>query len=587
MSEKHWLVAEAAPDEWHAQFPELSHTLRHLLWHRGIRTPEAAEEFLHPDYGRHVHDPFLFRDMRKAVERVLEVIAAVEVVGIFGDYDADGVTGSVILASTLRALGAKIEIYIPHREKEGYGLSKAAVSFFLDRGAKIIITCDCGIASVEEIAMAQAGGVAVIITDHHTIPEKIPNAFAILHPLVPGNGYPFLYLTGGGVAFKFACALIFESCKKSSLPTTNSSLPTPHSIAEGFEKWLLDLVAISTVADVGKLIGENRVFVKYGLIVLQKTRRLGLKKLYAKASIDPRSIDAWSIAFQITPRINAAGRMDHASSAFKMLMTETEAEAEEFASFLIRVNTERQKVTERMIEEAKRQIGAGEGKSFLSAYQEDWPLGVVGLVAGRIAEEYGKPTLIACKTPMGHLAGSIRSIPQFDVVPALHEAKSHMMRYGGHPMAAGFSVENIDIYGRLCQKLDEVARERLAGVDMRRTLRIDAELSLQEINWKLWGALESMEPFGEGNSRPKFAARRLSVVAVDRVGNGGKHLRLTVAGATGGRRKMIGFNFGDWARKIELGERVDVAFELGVNEWNGNRELQMKIADLRLSEKEG
>lgn len=576
MSEKQWLIAESAPAEWHAQFPEFPSALRHLLWHRGIRTPEAAEEFLHPDYSRHLHDPFLFRDMRKAVERILEVIAAGEIVGIFGDYDADGVTGSVILASTLRALGAKIEIYIPHREKEGYGLSQVAVSFFLERKAKIIITCDCGIASVEEIAAAQVGGIAVIITDHHTIPEKTPDAFATLHPLISGGGYPFPYLTGGGVAFKLACALVQEYRRR------YSHLP----IEEGFEKWLLDLVAISTVADVGKLIGENRALVKYGLIVLQKTRRLGLQKLYSLAKIDPRSIDAWSIAFQITPRINAAGRMDHASSAYKMLMSETESEAEEFVSKLILVNTERQKVTERMMGEAKRQIGTGEGKFFLCAYQEDWPLGVVGLVAGRIAEAYGKPALIACKTPMGHLAGSIRSIPQFDVVPALHEAKSFMMRYGGHPVAAGFSIENFEAYGKLCQKLDDVAREKLAGADLRRTLRVDAEVLLQEVNWELWGALESMEPFGEGNPRPKFMARNLSVAAVDRVGNGGKHLRLTVAGSTGGTKKMIGFNLGDWARKLELGERVDVALELGVNEWNGNRELQMKIVDLRLSEKD-
>ncbi len=348
----------------------------------------------------------------------------------------------------------------------------------------------------------------------------------------------------------------------------------------------MDLVAVSTVADVGKLTGENRTLVKYGLVVLQKTRRMGLRTLYGLAGIKPETIDAWSIAFQITPRINAAGRMDHANAAYELLMSETPEDALRCARAIMSANIERQKVTERILAEAKRQIGSGEGKFFLSAYHADWPLGVVGLAAGKLAESYGKPVLLACNTEMGHLAGSIRSIRAFDVIPALREVSAHLLKFGGHPMAAGFSVADPDALDRVRQGLDDIARAKLAGVDTRPTLAVDLALPLAEVGWDLWGELADMEPFGESNPRPIFAAQGLPLVALDRVGNAGKHVRLTVRDEKNTPRAMIGFGISDQAATLEIGDRLDIAFELGVNQWNGNRELQLKIADFRLSEKE-
>lgn len=569
MQEKQWIIADPAPKEWQEKFPELPPILRQLLWNRGIESQEAIDEFLNPDY-EDLHDPYLFKDMEKAVELIFTAIAKKEKIGVYGDYDADGITGAVILVSTLKALGAQTEVYLPNREKEGYGLNKEAVNFLIKKGVKLIVTCDCGIANFEEVALAKYHGTDVIITDHHHVPEQVPPADAILHPLVSDSGYPFKGLTGGGVAYKFAHGLILKDKRQK----------VKGKIEEGFEKWLLDLVAISTVADVGKLIGENRTLVKYGLMVLRKTRRLGLLKLYEVAGIKQAEIDAWSIAFQITPRINAAGRMDHANAAYKLLISQDEGEARQLALDLNKSNSERQQVTEKIINDAKKQMGDFK-KYFLSAYTKEWPAGVIGLAAGRIADEFYKPTMIGCENTNGQSVGSIRSIGQFNIIEALEESKDLMAKFGGHPKAAGFSLRDFSQWPLLVNHLEETAKMRLRGFDLRPALKIDTEISLVEANWDLCQILEMMEPFGEGNSQPKFLSTNVRIIKMDIVGNGQKHLRLNVADDSNLFYKMIGFSFGERSKSFSIGDKIDVVFELGVNEWNGNRELQLKIVDFR------
>lgn len=571
--EKEWVVAEPAPQDWQNKFPELPSVLRQLLWNRDLRAQEAIDEFLNPDYGEDLRDPFLFKEMDKAARRVFEAIKNKEKIAIYGDYDADGVTGSIILETTLESLGADIsEVHLPHREKEGYGLNKEAISHLISIGSKLIITCDCGIANFDEVEMAQNQGVDIIITDHHHIPPRIPPAFAILHPFLPDSGYPYQLFTGGAVAYKFACGLI-QRCRE---------LGDNCQVEEGFEKWLLDLTAISTVADVGKLIGENRTLVKYGLVVLKKTRRLGLKKLYEAASIRPESIDAWSIAYQIAPRINSAGRMNHASAAYKLLMSADENEAQKLASELNQTNQARQHEADRIASAAKKQIIESKNKYFLSAFKDSWQAGLIGLVAGKLAEEFYRPVVVGCQNEEGKIVGSARSIEQFNIIEAFNKNKNLMLKFGGHPKAAGFTVENINKWQELTEKLERIAQNELEELDLRPSVDIDMEINLSQADWELWRILETMEPFGEGNPKPKFLTKNLEIVNLEQVGNDGKHLRLFVADEARKPHKMIGFCFGKWCERLAPGNRIDVIFEVGINQWNGNQELQLKIIDLKL-----
>jgi single-stranded-DNA-specific exonuclease len=308
--ERKWEVASKIDDEIKARFPEIAPTVLQLLWNRGLRTQAAIDEFLNPDYGRDLHDPFLFRDMSKACERLGRACREREKIAVHGDYDADGVCAAAIAVTTLRALGAEAGVFLPHREIDGYGLNRRTVERLAAEGVKVIVTCDCGIANAAEVALAREKGMDVIITDHHALPAELPGAFATIHPQVPGETYPRDGLAGGGVAWKLAQALVRRAARG------GVALPP------GFEKWLLDLVAISSVADLVPLLGETRTLVKYGLVVLGKTRRVGLRELmlaagvYAEDGRPRRAIDSATIGFQIAPRLNAAGRLDHANAAF-------------------------------------------------------------------------------------------------------------------------------------------------------------------------------------------------------------------------------------------------------------------------------
>ena len=631
--ERNWILTDPADPKWQGQFPEVHAVTRQLLWNRNVRDAEAIKKFLNPSY-EDLYDPFLFKDMEKVVARLNRAIEAGEKIFVYGDYDADGVPGAVIIKSTLDALGAVTGIYIPHREREGYGLNSGAIAYMLEQGGKIVITCDCGISNAAETAEAMSKGLEVIITDHHRIPEIVPKPFAALHPLIPGETYPNKFLTGGGVAFKLAQGLLsrvpplrirggeppphgggeggvtrFHNPPQPSLTFPPKADPPRAEMEgenlEGFEKWLLDLVAISTVADVGKLLDENRTLVKYGLMVLNKTRRVGLQKLYETAGIKAGTLDTYSIGWQIAPRINAAGRMDHANVAFALLTTTDTGEAETLAAQLNAANVERQKATDVALKSARAQIGDGQvsgvrfqvsgGAYLLAAYDPSWNPGVIGLVAGRLMEEFRRPVLIGTRNEKGVIVASARSISEFNIVEALAVSKQYLMKFGGHPKAAGFSVESEEKWHGLIEHLQEMAYKALHEVDVRPSLTIDADISLAQVDWELVTQVQSLEPYGEGNPRPRFLLHGLQVLGFDGVGNNGKHLRLTVADdarkpaqnsagqnfQSGKPQKMIGFNCGQWCAKLKAGDLIDTVVEVGVNEWNGQKNIELKIVDLR------
>ncbi len=543
-----------------------------LLWNRGLQTQVAIDEYLNPDWVQDVHDPYLFRDMRKAVERVYEAVGAKQPIAVFGDYDADGVSSAVILSDTLKKLGAQVEVYLPHREREGYGLNNDAVTYLHGKGAKVLITCDCGIANVAQVAFANTLGVDVIVTDHHQRQVELPQAFAILHCGLEDETYPFKYLSGGGMAFKLVQGLLrYDGC------------PLSQAERESYEKWLLDLVAISTVADMVRLQGENRTLVKYGLVVLRKTKRLGLRKLIEAAGLKFERLDAYSIGFQIAPRINAAGRMDHANAAYALLMSEEPGEATELARALNLTNSERQKLTDEMFQSSILQIGELKDNQYLvHAFEPSWSLGMVGLVAGKLVQEYGRPALVLCENG-GKVAGSGRSgIGNFDLAAALEECKEYLTSWGGHREAAGFSMpkENLEHF---LKAFDALAARELKGADLAPVIKVDVELPLPQTDWELVAQVEQLEPVGQQNPSPRFISRALKVTDLAPVGSTGQHLKLSLEG-NGVSRKFILFRQGETGAQLSVGTQVDVVYEVGVNEWNGNRELELKVVDIKKSE---
>ncbi len=575
---KTWHVAESAPPEAKTTLPNLHPVALGLLWNRGVRTQEAMEQFLNPDWVRDTHDPAIFKNMEAAVARVFRALEEGEFIAVHGDYDADGVCGSTVLLSTLRDLCnsmgfdyENISGYIPHREKEGYGVSIATMELLSEeRGVSLVITVDCGISNKPAIDRGLELGMDTIVCDHHAMPETLPVGAILLHPQVPGEDYPNKNLCGTGVAFKLASALIIEARNR------GANLP------EGYEKWLLDLVAIATVTDVMPLTGENRVLERFGLKVLNKTKRPGLKALIEVAGGKPGELDTYSIGFQIGPRLNAAGRMEHAKLALELLLEEDVVEAATKAQGLHETNIARQKVSEDMYQEAKAMVGELGDRKAIIVWKEGWLAGLVGLVAGKLVNDFSRPVYVVGREG-DKFVGSGRTAGGFDVTAALHVASAHLDRFGGHPQACGFSVHGEEKFFEACKVIEAHAMEVLKAEHLIPTLKIDAAVELEEMDFALLGALESFEPFGEKNPRPVFAAMNIDVAYAEPMGAEGKHLRITAKSPRGKIAKFIGWRIGDRAAELKPGTRVDIAFELEVNEWKGRRDLQMKIVDIQIA----
>ena len=568
-----WNLAKPITKKEIEQFPEINSVVLQLLYNRGLSTQHEMDEFLKPDYSHDIHDPFLFNDMKKAIDRLVKAKKNKEKICIFGDYDVDGVSGSVVLASVLKDLDYDFFSYIPSRDTEGYGLNEGAVTKIAAQKANLIITVDCGISNSEEVKMAGELGMDVIIIDHHDTLKELPKAVAIIHCRLPGEKYPFKMLSGAATAFKFAQAL---------LRTKNFRLKEKD--IESKEKWLLDLVALSTIGDIMKLVGENRTLVKYGLMVLQKTKRLGLQKLYEGINIDAAKINTQTIGWQINPRINAAGRLRHANLAYDLLTTANIEQAIMMSHLLIQSNEERQKATESSVKEALIQIeeeykDKDIPKHALVVFSEDWPAGIVGLVAGRLVRKYCRPVYAVTKVGNKY-TGSGRGFIDFDVTEALHNVSNSLIKFGGHIGACGFSLEPVN-FDKFKKDLQSYSKSKLEKEDLQSSIDVEVEIGLTDFTWQLFESIEHFEPFGEGNAEPTFLIKDLSVIDWKTVGNDNKHLRLTFE-KNGMKRKAIAFGLGEWAKDLKLDSHVDVVCKIGVNEWNGNRELQMSVQDMKI-----
>ncbi|GAB4435617.1 MAG: single-stranded-DNA-specific exonuclease RecJ [Anaerolineae bacterium] len=571
MQPKRWRVRPPAPESFINSLPP--RILAQTLYNRGFSDPGAARAFM--EGAASLGSPFALADVHKAVPRIRAAIKRGEPVVVYGDFDVDGVTATSLLTLALRRLGANVSAYIPDRLSEGYGLNSAALRRLADEGAKLVITVDCGIRSVAEVEDANAAGLDMIITDHHSIGPELPPAYAIINPKRADSAYPYGDLCGVGVAYTLLRALLHKP--------GHSRVPPPFSAEE-----YLDLVAIGTVADLVPLTGENRRLVIDGLQALNRAGRPGVRALLQVAGIAPGACDAEGIGFGLGPRINAAGRLENARLAYALLTAEDDVTAAELAEQLQKLNRERQDKTAQMQAIAAEAAGIDDGAPppLIFAVSPDFHQGIVGLVASRLTEQFYRPAVVVEQgEDTSH--GSCRSIPEFHITDALDACADLLVRHGGHAAAAGFTVRNAQIEA-LNARLLEIANAQLDGQDLKPVLDIDAdEVGLDELSEALAEDLQRLEPTGIENPKPILATRRVRVVSPRRVGrgeeeNGGKHLAFRVWDGVK-YCDAIFFRHGDLIEAIS-GREVDVAYNLQINEWNGRRNVQLNIQDIHITE---
>jgi single-stranded-DNA-specific exonuclease len=537
-----------------------------VLAARGLKDPTAREAFLHPSYEAFCHDPFLLPDMAKAVDRLVQAKRDQEQVVIYGDYDIDGLTASTVLLDSFAAFGITARVFIPNRFVEGYGLSKAAIETLAGEGAQLIVTVDCGSLSHKEIARANELGVDVIVTDHHSVAETMPDAVATINPKRTDHDYPFIDLAGVGVAFKLVQAL---QTKLDGLP-------------KGQEKWLLDLVALGTVCDVVELADENRATVYWGLQVMRKTRRPGLKLLMAVSRVEPDKLVARSLGFGLGPRLNAAGRLETARLALDLLTATDNARAFELAELLDAMNQERRTEQDRIFKAARQQADTMTADHVLIVSDPSWSHGIIGIVAAKLLETYHKPTFVLQELADGTAKGSARSYGDFSAVAAIRATEQHLLKGGGHKLAAGVTLQTVNV-APWRQAVNEYYRS-LGLVDQLRHLDVRSDVTLPDFASCTEGAvsgLTRLEPYGNGNPEPVFEFTNLSVVNRRTMGAENQHVRYKLADRNGMTLDMVAFNKAD-TFTADAGDRVRVWAELNINEWNGRRSVQGILRKLAL-----
>jgi single-stranded-DNA-specific exonuclease len=556
-----WKLPERIPTEISEKLSAYSPVFRQILYNRGITSHQHAEDFLRAD--RYDDQGVEMLGIREGVERIKQALFKGELIAVYGDYDADGVTSTALVLQTLQALNAKVRAYIPDRFSEGYGLNLNALDLLKSQGTGLVITVDCGIRAVHQARHAQEIGIDLIITDHHTPGKVLPEVSVLINPKQPGDPYPEKFLAGVGVAYKLAEALIEELSPDGLLPED-----------------LLDLVAIGTVSDLVPLVGENRVLVRQGLRNLSAPRRQGVLSLMGVAGIKPESISATDIGFGLGPRINAAGRIASALDAYNLLITKDVFEAGKFAQILDNRNRERQRITQEIQEKAEEltQVDAREN-CLLFAHDTEFNPGVVGLAASRLVERYYRPAVVGFRGEEFTRA-SCRSIPEFHITRALEQCADLLVQFGGHAAAAGFTVTNQNLE-RLNDRLTALAEEQLGGVELHPALELDAEVALIDLKPGLIEELARLEPTGMKNPSPLFATKNVQVRSARTVGRDDTHLKLTL---TDGRITFdaIAFRQGHWADHMP--ERIDIAYAFEVNEFNGRSTLQLNIKDIKRSE---
>jgi len=574
---KKWKIQPSAPAEFFELFPEFLNTTKQILYNRGFKEKHQVDKFFNPNYDEDLHDPYLLKDIKKAATRILGAIKGGENILIYGDYDADGVCASTLLKTSLETLGAKnIKVYIPDRHDEGYGMNMKAVQKFVKEGVGLIITVDCGSTNKNEIEFAQKHGVDVIVTDHHQVLDNPNFAYALVNPQRKDDKYPFKGLSGTAVAFKLVQVLIKEAQKMNWDMLQN--------FGKGGEKWLLDLVAISIVTDVMPLVDENRTLVKYGLLVLVKTRRPGLLELIKKARVDINKIDAYTLGFILGPRLNAAGRMHHANLAFNLLNSKDAKEAGKLVNELEKLNNERRGVVAEILKDLEAR--QPESKHAIVEGHEDWPIGVLGIAAGRLADKYNKPTFLY-QRKQHTLVGSARTPQNFNTVTILASSSLYLEKFGGHAQAGGFtaSLDNEANLQDTILNITEQYVEKMGKDSTMPVIKIDAQLKYNDISWDLYDELVKFKPFGEGNLQPVFLLKNARALRPKMVGQQKNHFRCYITDDTNttSGKKAIGFNFPPSSADIKDGDKVDILFNLDVDEWNGNRELDLKLIDIKIS----
>jgi len=526
-----------------------------LLYNRGLTEPSRLELFITGDK-RLSGDPFLLQGMHQAVARVYRALLSGEKIAIYGDFDADGIAGTALLVQGLSILGSNAIPYIPHRLTEGYGLKTAALENLHRQGVSLVITVDCGITALPEVKRAKRMGLDIVITDHHTPLPEIPPALAVINPKLPDSPYPFSELTGVGVALKLIQALFQSIGKEEQLDE------------------LMDLVALGTVADMAPLLGENRYLVKEGLKLINATPRLGVMEMISQAGLNVGSIDSESISWVLAPRLNAAGRLAHAMTSYKLLMTGSPQEARGLTIWLEQKNAERQRLTTNGLAKAREQILAQGISPLLVATDRDYPVGIAGLVANKLSEEFCRPAIVI-KTGERMSSGSCRSIPEFNIILALTQCSSLLAQFGGHSQAAGFILPTKNL-ARLLQSLLQLATTQLDGVDLRPQLDIDAEVALPELGGDIFQAIQQLAPFGRGNPLPAFLSRGVEVVDCRTMGTDDEHLRLKLRQG-GTMWDGVAFGWGNYL--AEVSSRLDIVYNLEIDRWGGKERLRLNILD--------
>jgi len=551
-----WHLKPPVPVEHSINTSGLSPLIAQLLYNRSVTEPSQVELFMTGNKCLS-GDPLLLPDMHQAVARIYRALLSGENIAIYGDFDVDGITATALLVQGLTALGGRITPYIPHRLREGHGLNTTALEHLHQQGISLVITTDCGITALSEVRKAKREGLDIIVTDHHTPLDELPQAKAVVNPKRTDSNYPFSELAGVGVAFKLLQALYQSIGREKQLDE------------------LLDLVALGTVADMMTLLGENRYLVKQGLKLISTAPRLGIKQMTTLAGLNIDSLDTEGITWVLAPRLNAAGRLEHAMTSYKLLVTDSPEEALELAIWLEEKNAERQRLTTSALAKAREQILAKGISPLLIARDKDYPAGIIGLVAGKLSEEFYRPSIVITIGEQ-FSTGSCRSIPEFNIILAINQCHSLLTHFGGHSQAAGFTLPTKNL-ARLEQHLSQLAATQLAGVDLRPRLDIDAEVILSELAGNTFQTIQQLAPFGQGNPLPTFLSHNVKVADCSLMGNNGEHLRLKLK-QDGIMWDGIAFGLGDYL--TEVGSAIDIVYNLKLDRWHGEERLRLNILDL-------
>lgn len=540
-----------------------------ILAIRGIQTYDEAKSFFRPALNS-THDPFLMKDMEKAASRLYKAICNREKVLIYGDYDVDGTTATSIIYTYLKSFGVEVDYYIPHRFKEGYGINPDGIKYAIEINADLIVSVDCGITAIEEAVYAKEQGVDLIICDHHTVGSEIPDAEAVLDPKRPDCSYPFDGLSGAGVGYK----LIQATTKKLGL---SDSLPHEY----------LDLVAISIASDIVPIIDENRILMRKGLQLINSEPRIGIKALLDKIKIPLGSVTTSSIVFSIGPRINAAGRMGDATAAVELMISEDRSAAANRAKQLESINLKRRSTDSKTMEQAQEMLENHFNLDETSAvvlHHPNWHLGVIGIVASRIVDAHYRPAIML-STVEGKIKGSARSIKGFNIYDALKECDDLLEQFGGHEFAAGLTMEQENL-AEFRKRINKIANHRLPDNDFKPELEIASKLHLDKVNLKFWKLLSQFEPFGPGNMRPIFVSEDVCIEGVPSIVGSG-HLKMKVKQDDSIVFDAIGFNMHEFEPKLRNcdQDKIDVAYVLEENNWNGKRTIQMRLKDIHIEQR--